>query len=445
MSRSGTATKRGKRRPNGQGSVFFWARRGRWVTDVSVPGGKRFRYYSTSSAEAHRKLREALTSIDRGEVSTDPDLTLARFLTEIYLPLDEAGNPKPGALLKGKPSHISRTAELIRLHLAPTPLGRMAVRRIGPLDVRRWQISKLEEVSPKTKRLQSRSHVRLMQVTLSGALHAAVGMELVHRNAAASVPLPEKSDFEGEAWDPEEALRFLAAAADDRLQDLFVVALLTGMRLGELLGLRWSAVHWESSRLTVVSNVVWIHGHAHHGDPKGPRSRRSIPLIPMAVEALRRQQRRQAVERLQVGAEWDGIDLVFPNTVGKPINSSTFRTRVYHALIAKANVKRIRFQDLRGTTATLLRFLGASDEVIKELLGHALAETTRRHYIHLQENPAVREALTRLGGLLAELETTKRLPVVLDDSASRKSTTEQALGGLAHHDTRQLVVIDQGS
>jgi integrase len=215
------------------------------------------------------------------------------------------------------------------------------------------------------------------------------------------VPLPAKSDFEGTAWEPDEAMRFLATCAGHRLENLFVLALLTGMREGELLGLRWADIHWDVNMLMVQSNVVWVRGEAHHGTPKRERSKRPVPLVPWAVEVLRRQQAQQAAERQTAGADSHDLDLVFPNNVGNPINTSTFRTRVYHPLIKAAAVPPIRFQDIRGTTATLLAFLGVDEAIIQKLLGHAAVQTTRRHYIHLLDDPRVREALERLQTTLA--------------------------------------------
>jgi len=228
-----------------------------------------------------------------------------------------------------------------------------------------------------------------------------VRLEFIARNPAELVPLPAKSDFEGAAWAPDEAMRSLAACAGHRLENLFVLALLTGMREGELLGLRWADIHWDANMLMVLSNVVWVRGTAHHGTPKRERSKRPVPLVPWAVEVLRRQQVQQAAERQQAGGEWHDLDLVFPNNVGNPINTSTFRTRVFHPLMKAANVPAIRFQDIRGTTATLLAFLGVDEAIIQKLLGHAAVQTTRRHYIHLLDDPRVREALERLQGTLA--------------------------------------------
>jgi integrase len=397
-----------KRRANGEGTVFWFAPRQRWSAVVTLPDGKRKQKYFKTELEARKELRRMLTALERGEPLGRDDLTLTRFLTEIFLPVDEKRQPLPHALMKGKPSHLARTEQVIRHHIVTSPIGGLRLSRLRPLDIQQWRDAKLVEVSPKTGKPNSPTSVRLMQVTLQGALKHAVRLEFIARNPAELVPLPAKSDFEGTAWEPDEAMRFLAACAGHRLENLFVLALLTGMREGELLGLRWSDIHWDVNMLMVLSNVVWVRGTAHHGTPKRERSKRPVPLVPWAIDVLRRQQARQAAERAEADADWQDLDLVFPNNVGNPINTSTFRTRVFHPLVKAAKVPAIRFQDIRGTTATLLAFLKVDEAIIQKLLGHAAVQTTRRHYIHLQDDPKVREALERLQGTLAAPQTPAR-------------------------------------
>jgi len=390
-----------KRRANGEGSVFWYAARNLWAAEVTLPDGKKKRKYCKTEVLARKELRRMLTAVERGEPLGRDDLTLTRFLTEMFLPVDEKRQPRPHALMKGKPSHLARTDQIIQHHIVPSSIGGLRLSRLRPLDIQQWRDAKLVEVSAKTKKPNSPTSVRLMQVTLQGALKHALRLELIARNPAELVPLPAKSDFEGTAWEPDEAMRFLAACAGHRLENLFVLALLTGMREGELLGLRWADIHWDVNMLMVQSNVVWVRGRAHHGTPKRERSKRPVPLVPWAMDVLRRQEAQQLAERQQASAEWHDLDLVFPNNVGNPINTSTFRTRVFHPLIKAAGVPAIRFQDIRGTTATLLAFLGVDEAIIQKLLGHAAVQTTRRHYIHLLDDPRVREALERLQTTLA--------------------------------------------
>ncbi|HXA27286.1 MAG TPA: site-specific integrase [Candidatus Angelobacter sp.] len=394
-----------KRRANGEGTVFWVAPRKLWAAELTLPDGKKKRKYSKTEVQARKELRRMLTAVERGEPLGRDDLTLTRFLTEIFLPVDEKRQPLPHALMKGKPSHLARTDGIIRDHIVPSSIGGLRLSRLRPLDIQQWRDAKLVQVSPKTQKPYSPTSVRLMQVTLQGALKHAVRLEFIARNPAELVPLPAKSDFEGTAWEPDEAMRFLAACTGHRLENLFVLALLTGMREGELLGLRWADIHWDANMLMVQSNVVWVRGTAHHGTPKRERSKRPVPLVPWAVDVLRRQQARQSPERQQAATDWHDLDLVFPNNVGKPINTSTFRTRVFHPLMKAANVRAIRFQDIRGTTATLLAFLGVDEVVIQKLLGHAAVQTTQRHYIHLLDDPRVREALERLQARLATPQT----------------------------------------
>jgi integrase len=236
-----------KKRANGEGTVFWHAGKKRWASAVIGPDGRKKRLYSKTEVEARKKLRHMLTAVERGEPLGRDDLTLARFLTEIFLPVDDKRQPLPHALMKGKPSHVARTEGIIRQHIVPCSIANVRLSRLRPLDIQQWRDTKLAEISPKTKKPNSPTSVRLMQVTLQGALKHAVRLEFIARNPAELVPLPAASDFEGSAWEPDEAMRFLDVCVGHRLENLFTLALLTGMREGELLGLRWADIHWSAT------------------------------------------------------------------------------------------------------------------------------------------------------------------------------------------------------
>jgi integrase len=382
-----------KRRRNGEGSVFWWERRRRWVVRVTLPEGKRAVYYCRTKTEAERTLRAAVAAAKAGHPLRARGLTLARYLTEVFLPR-----------LKGKPSHVARTTEIVQVHLAASVLGRVHLTRLRPIQVEDWKNAKLAEISSRTGKPYSPTTVRLMHVTLRRALADAVRWEFVDRNVAALVATPSTSKFEGTAWSVEEAVRFLEVAADDPLEALWVLAVTTGMRQGELLGLRWADVRLVDRRLSVEQSMVWIHGHAVPGTPKTPRSRREVELVGMAVAALERQATRQAALRRHNRPRWNDLDLVFCNGVGNPLNPATLRTRRFIPLIGRAGVPRIRFHDMRGTTASLLYAAGADDRQVQDLLGHSSVTTTHDRYIHTkaraQPNAKQREAVDRLEHVL---------------------------------------------
>lgn len=396
--RDGVRPPRGSspRRRNGEGSIFWWERRQRWVVRVPLNDGKRDTYYCSTEAEAGRKLRIALAAARAGRLPGANSLTVARFLTDRFLPR-----------LTGKPSHLARTTEIVKLHLAPSVLGPVPITQLRPVQVEDWRNDKLAEISARTGKPYSPTTVRLMHVTLRRALAVAVRWELVDRNVAALVPLPSTADFEGTTWSAEEAGRFLDAAAYHPLEALWVLALTTGMRQGELLGLRWADVQLRERRLRVAQSMVWIHGRPTPSTPKTRRSRREIELVDVAVAALERHAVQQVAHRLRTGSRWNDLDLVFCNGLGKPLNPATLRTRAFLPLMVRARVPKIRFHDMRGTTASLLYASGADDRQVQDLLGHSSVRTTHDHYIHtrahVQANPLQRAAVERLGMVLARV------------------------------------------
>ncbi len=189
------------------------------------------------------------------------------------------------------------------------------------------------------------------------------------------------------------------AAAGDRLEALYVLAITTGMRQGELLALRWSSVNLKAKRLAVTETLQRDGGHFRFEEPKTKASRRQVEVSELAIEALRQHRRRQVQERLAAGPLWTDHDLVFANAVGNPINVSNLVPRSFNPLLAKAGIPRIRFHDLRHTAATLLLELGEHPKVVQEMLGHSQVGVTLDLYSHV--TPTMhRQAADRFDRLL---------------------------------------------
>jgi integrase len=170
---------------------------------------------------------------------------------------------------------------------------------------------------------------------------------------------------------PKQARRFLEVVAGNRLEALYVVALTTGMREGELLGLRWADVDLDAGAVHVVRRL------------KRRTSRRQVLLVRIAVQALNLHQERQEEERRQAGSTWDDNGLVFPNTIGRPINPSNFLRREFYPLLKAAGLPRMRFHDLRHSAATLLLGMGVHPKIVSELLGHTQIGITLDLYSHV--------------------------------------------------------------
>jgi integrase len=201
------------------------------------------------------------------------------------------------------------------------------------------------------------------------------------------------------------ARALLDAAKGDRFEALYVLALTTGMREGELLGLRWRAVDLERGAVQVRVTLRRTTEGFTTTETKTARSRRQLILTPLAVNALRRHHIHQLEERAAAGEAWEDHDLVFPNTIGRPMEASNFLYRECLPLIKKAGVPRIRFHDLRHTAATLLLLQKVNPKVVSEMLGHSSVAITLDLYSHVLPDMQY-EAMKAMSRLLGEQQNT---------------------------------------
>lgn len=199
---------------------------------------------------------------------------------------------------------------------------------------------------------------------------------------------------------PEEAKRLIAALTDEPLAALYIVAISTGMRQGELFGLRWEDVDWTNGTLNLQQTIVQVRsGEMFVQAPKTRRGRRSVPLLPFAAEALRRHRAEQNAQRLALGDRWRDNDLVFTDGTGGPLRAQNVMRRSFVPLLERAGLPHIRFHDLRHSAASIMLALGVSLKTVQEILGHANIATTGDIYSHVMPVQQ-REALERLGDLL---------------------------------------------
>lgn len=219
---------------------------------------------------------------------------------------------------------------------------------------------------------------------LHRALESALRLGFVQRNVTEYVDAPRLMRIQMKTWTPEQARAFLSTAENDRLYSLYMMALSTGMRQGDLLGLRWSDVDLDRASVSInVSLQRSKRGLNLAGRPKTHTSRRRIALTEQAVSALREHRKRQLEERFKLGEFWEDHDLVFANTHGGAHRSSNLVHQSYKPLMRKAGVPEIRFNDLRHTCATVLLLPGVNPKVVSEMLGHASIAITLDLYSHV--------------------------------------------------------------
>ncbi len=185
------------------------------------------------------------------------------------------------------------------------------------------------------------------------------------------------------ALTPDQVGLFLNAVRGDRLEALYVAAVTTGMRQGELLALRWSDVDLEGRAVRVRATLVETKSAFEFPEPKTARSRRQISLTLVAATALRRHRAAQIEERLRAGAAWTDHDLVFASGVREPLDGSNILRRSFYPLLAGANLPHVRFHDLRHSAATLMLSRGVPLKIVSEILGHSQISITADTYMHV--------------------------------------------------------------
>ncbi len=219
---------------------------------------------------------------------------------------------------------------------------------------------------------------RRIHATLSSALADAERDGLIGQNPCAKVRQPRGERYEPAVWSSPQAAQFLEITAGDDLAGLWRLALLLGMRRGELLGLRWRDIDLDAGTLTVRTTRTLVGDKVVEGPPKSARSRRVLPLDPRTVEVLGRhwkQQTRQALDGV-----WGPVEYVFTDPNGRPLHPA-WVSRRFAEIADRRGLPPIRFHDLRHTSASLGLAAGESLKAVSARLGHSSIVVTADTYL----------------------------------------------------------------
>ncbi len=361
-----------RRNANGEGSISV-RKDGRYdaaLTVVTTSGKrKRVHFYGKTRAEAHVKLVEAKARAQQGIPAPDRTWRLGNYLD--YW-LEKVVRPTRRA------TTTSRYEIAIRLHLKPD-LGMTRVHELSARQLQGFFNHKLAEGL-------SIRNVQIIREVLRAALSRAMREEIVMRNVASLVELPKWEGREVTPWTVDEARRFLSACTGDSLHAAFLLAVLYGLRRGEVLGLRWEDVDLAESRLHICQQLQRIDGELRLAPLKTRASRRDLPLIEGLRFALINQQKVTG-----------GSTFVFATRSGNPIEPRNY-VRSFKRLCAKAEVRPIRLHDMRHTAATLLKKMGAPARDVQLILGHSTVTITQNIYQH-DDMESRAEALGQVGEL----------------------------------------------
>jgi integrase len=358
-----------RKRGNGEGTIHR-RKNGGWCAQYTVytaQGRKRRTVYGKTRQEVASKLAKALSDREGGLIFDAKNLTLREYLDR-WLE-DSVKDTVRVTTYQGY-------ERIVRLHIKPT-LGRIKLNNLTPTHLRALYQERLEAgLAPRM--------VQLVHTTLHKALKQAVADGLIPRNVAEVVKAPRQVRKEIKPLRPEQARTLLTAARGDRLEALYVLAVTTGMRQGELLGLKWEDADLETGTLQVRRTLSTATGEGFSfSAPKTVKGRRSIKLPASALSTLGRHREAQLEERRSVAGLWEDHDLIFTTQVGTPISRQDLINRCFKPLLRRAGLPNIRFHDLRHTCATLLLGRGVHAKLVQELLGHATIAVTLDTYSHV--------------------------------------------------------------
>ena len=209
---------------------------------------------------------------------------------------------------------------------------------------------------------------------------------LIARNATEAVKPPQVCREEIHPLRPEQVNALLDAARGDRLEALYILAIHTGLRQGELLGLKWEDMDFEAGRLQVRRTLTTAKDGPVLSTPKTKGSRRSVKLTQSAAEALRSHLQRQLGEIDRAGTLWEENGLIFASEVGEPLDRRSITKYQFKKLLKRAELPEVRFHDLRHTCATLLLSRNVNPKIVSEMLGHASIAITLDTYSHVLPN-----------------------------------------------------------
>lgn len=341
----------------------------------------------TRKKGAQAALNTVLAESQRGAYVEPSKKKLAEFLVDEWLPAIRG-------TIRGSTWDSYRAN--IEIHVVPQ-LGHLELRTLSPSHLNRVYAELAENgradgrggLSPKT--------VRYIHTIIHRSLRDGVRWGLLARNVADLADPPRHSRKEMNVWSAEQLRAFLASVTGSRLHPCYLMAAVTGMRRGEVLGLRWQDVNFDVGRLQVRQTLTSVDYKLVFSRPKTIRSIRSIALDPATVTTLRAHRKAQLEERMAWGA-YEDSGLVFSRENGTPIHPQSL-SQAFERDAKAAGLPLIRFHDLRHSYATVALGAGVHPKVVSERFGHSSIAVTLDTYSHVI--PALEEeAATRIAALI---------------------------------------------
>ena len=378
-----------KKRANGEGNIRKrsdgrWE--GRYTAGHDPVTGKRItkNVLGKTQAEVREKLRRTIEETRGLDVARAGEYTTGQWL-EVWF--------NDYAMLKVRPSSHQTYRGYLDHHIKPY-IGNIPLTKLSSLDLQRLykkllsdgRVDRIE--SKKQPKGLSAKTVRNIHQIISSALKLAVEQRLIARNPADGCALPKAERKEMRTLPVEQLTSFLREAKDSGVFALYYIDLTTGLRRGELLGLKWSDIDLEKGDLRVQRQIGRIDGKIIEMPLKTKNAYRTLPLSTDAIDVLMQQRRKTG------NSEW-----VFPSPTGGPMSPDSV-LHMLHRVLKRAGLPKVRFHDLRHTFATLALQNGVDIKTVSGMLGHFSAGFTLDTYAHVTTS-AKREAAKTMGNILS--------------------------------------------
>lgn len=344
-----------------------------WRTETSE-GRKQHTKSFRTKKEAQQFLTDTMAAIRGGVFSEPTKVTLGEFLLERWLPTKK---------MAVRVSTYASYRGLVERHVIPA-LGHVQIQQLTADRLDRFYADLVAHgLATKT--------IRNIHVLLHRALTDAVRKSLVPRNVADASDPPKLNRADREemkTWTPEQLREFFAGIATHRLAAAYILAATTGMRRGEVLGVRWRDIDFKARRLHVQQTVLTVEYQIIIGRPKTLRGERKIALDDQTIQVLQSHRAAQRREKQLLGDGYQDHGLVFAREDGTPVHPDYF-SQTFDRTVKRLGLPKIRLHDLRHTHATLGLAAGVHVKVISDRLGHATTSFTQDVYMHAI--PAVEE------------------------------------------------------
>jgi len=356
---------------------------GKWFYVVDVVGldGKRRqskrRGFATKKA-AQVALTELQADKQRGVFVAAERTTLGQFLIEDWLPARRASL---------RPSTVVSYEQLIRNYVLPR-IGGVRLQAVDGPTLNRLYADLLESGRIDTRKMAhgaglAPKTVRNLHGVLTKAFRDAIRWDRVQRNPCDAADPPKGASPEMKAWTSEEMRTFVRSVQSHRWVAIWTLLATTGMRRGEILGLRWSDIDLEAASMTIRSTRIRYGKTTAESTPKTARGNRTIAMGPATVAVLRTWRKQQTADRLFMGGGWQNVgDHVATLPDGAPPNPEAF-SNLFAGLVKRAGLPPIRLHDFRHSYATSALASGVAVKVVSQRIGHADVGVTLKVYAHV--------------------------------------------------------------